>query len=152
MTKKSIFILALTLLLGGFSLYLNRDWFASEELSVSHRSLPPRDRLLRGAAAKGPANPVLFMTNRKLQLTSVKVVPVSEISTNPYAHPLWELTSESNSIPVKQFLYGAGLRGMKPAVKGAGADPLVPGVNYRLLIEAGSARVQHDFIPVRRTQ
>ena len=39
------------------------------------------------------------------------------------------------------------IRGMRPAVKGATPDPLEPGVNYRLLIEAGSHKAEHDFTP-----
>jgi hypothetical protein len=38
-------------------------------------------------------------------LTNVKVVVVTELATNQYAHPLWHLISDSNSIPVKGFNY-----------------------------------------------
>jgi hypothetical protein len=40
---------------------------------------------------------------------------------------------------------------MRPAVKGATPDPLAPGVNYRLIIEAGNLKAEHDFTPVPRT-
>ena len=40
------------------------------------------------------------------------------------------------------------IRGMRPTVKGATPDPLEPGVKYRLLIEAGSRKAEHDFEPV----
>jgi hypothetical protein len=36
---------------------------------------------------------------------------------------------------------------MRPAVKGAVAEPLRPGVKYRLLIQAGSEKAEHDFVP-----
>ena len=76
---------------------------------------------------------------------------MGDIETNKYPHPIWELTSESNSAPIKEFLYGARIRGMHPAVKGEKPDPLQPGIKYRLLIEAGSQKAEHDFVPVPRT-
>ena len=54
-------------------------------------------------------------------------------------------------MPIKEFGYDASIRGMHPAVKGADADPLQPGIKYRLLIEAGSQKAEHDFVPVPRT-
>ena len=55
--------------------------------------------------------------------------------------------SDSNSVPVVDFSYGDYIRGMRPAVKGATPDPLEPGVAYRLVIEAGKRKAQHDFVP-----
>ena len=79
-------------------------------------------------------------------MTSLKVVHASEIETNKYAHPIWSLATESNSAPVSSFVYGAGIRGMHPAVKGSRPDPLVPGVQYRLLVTTDKDKqAQHDF-------
>jgi hypothetical protein len=150
--KKLISILALILVLGGLSYYFNRDRFATEPLQISHRSFKPRGWLLRGAAAKAPADPVVFLLNHEVKLRSVKVILVSDAETNKFPHAIWSLDTDSNSIPVKEFMYGAPIRGMKPAVKGVGADPLQPGVNYRLLVETGAEKAQHDFTPVPRTQ
>ena len=102
-------------------------------------------------AAKNPSNPIVFLLNKYLRLTSVKVVLVSDTETNKYPHAIWNLVSDSNSVPVKEFMYGGRVEGMRLAVKGVGPDPLQPGVNYRLLIEAGSNKLQHDFVPVPRT-
>jgi hypothetical protein len=96
-------------------------------------------------------NPIMFGFDRTLKLTSLKVIPLSDIETNKYPHPIWHLVSDSNSVPTKDFSYGASIKGMRPAVKGAPPDPLEPGVKYRLLIEAGSAKAEHDFVPVPRT-
>jgi hypothetical protein len=41
---------------------------------------------------------------------------------------------------------------MRPEVKGLTPEPLEPGVNYRLLVEAGTRKMEHDFAPVARTQ
>jgi hypothetical protein len=151
MTNKNLSILALIVLLGGLSLYFNRDWFASEVIQVSHRSISPRGGMTRGPAAKAPANPVVFLLNKNLRLTALKVVVVSDAETNKYPHPIWNLISDSNSVPIKEFIYGTPIKGLKLAVKGVGADPLQPGTNYRLLIEAGAEKATHDFVPVPRT-
>jgi hypothetical protein len=148
MTTKPISIALAVVLLGAMSLYLNKDWFASDSIQISHRSLTPRDGLERRGAAVPLANPVVFLANRHLKLTSVRVVPVSELATNKYAHPVWELNSQSNSVPVDEFVYGHRIPGMKPSVKGGTADPLQPGVAYRLLIETGESKSQHDFVAV----
>jgi hypothetical protein len=148
MTKKNILIVAFVILLGGLSLYLNRDWFATEEIHISHRSISPRRWSKRVPVAKTTANSVVFFLNRKVKLTSVKVVLASDIQTNEYPHAIWNLVSDSNSVPVRDFIYGAPIRGMRLAVKGVPADPLEPGVNYRVLIEVGSGKAEHDFVPV----
>ena len=147
---------ALALALGSFSIYLNRDWFAKDGIQIYHRSRPARAGFFgrkRASSADNPAiNPVIFGFSRKLRLTSVKVIPVSDIETNKFPHPIWNLTSVSNSAPVKDFVYGDNIKGMKPAVQGAIPDPLQPGINYRLFVEAGDFKAEHDFVPVPRTQ
>ena len=87
----------------------------------------------------------MFEFNRQLKISSVKVVPLSAALTNKSVHPLWQLVSDSNSVPTRGFLYGMDVPGMRPAVKGVTAEPLDPSAKYRLLIEAGSVKAQHDF-------
>jgi hypothetical protein len=123
------------------SLYLNRDFFRSDTVQIGHRTLPNRNRRGRNA----PATSLVFLCDRDLKFTSVKVVLDSEFQTNKFAHPLWALTTDSNSVPTKNFPYGGNIRGMRPTVKGATADPLEPGVKYRLLVEAGGLKLEHDF-------
>jgi hypothetical protein len=153
MTRKQWLLIALAVLLGGVSFYLNKDWFAKENIQIYHRSRPAGAGFFR--RAKRPdslaVNPVSFWFDRKLKLTSLKVIPVKEIETNKYPRPIWHLVSDSNSVPIKDLAYGMRIPGMRPDVKGATADPLEPGVNYRLLIEAGPVRAEHDFMPVPRT-
>jgi hypothetical protein len=147
MTRKQWLLIALAFLLGGVSCYLNKDWFAKDDIQIFHRSRPARAGFFRRAKRPDPSavNPVAFAFDRKLKLTSLKVIPVTEIETNKYPHPIWHLISDSNSVPTKDFVYGMPIRGMRPSVKGATADPLEPGVNYRLLIEAGPLKAEHDF-------
>jgi hypothetical protein len=150
MTKKNGFLILTVLLLGLLSIYLNRDRFRTDSIQIGSRSLPPRGWMLR-RNQKSSSNPVLFLLNRPLKLTSVKVIPVADAQTNKFPHPIWELVSDSNSIPTKEFYYGVNLRGMKPSVKGATADPLQPGVQYRLYVEASSLKAEYDFTPAPRT-
>jgi len=153
MTRKLWLLIALAVALGGLSLYLNKDWFASEDIQIHHRSRPARTGFFRRTKpqAKQATDPVFFAFDRKLKLTSLKVIPVSEIETNRYPHPIWHLVSDSNSVPVTEWAYGLPIRGMRPSVKGATPDPLEPRVKYRLIIEAGKLKAEHDFVPVPRT-
>jgi hypothetical protein len=146
MSKTKIILVLLSIIaLGGFSLYLNRDWFAPETIQISHR-VSPWLKQLRTKRANDLGDPVTFTLGGYYRLTNLKVVLASEIETNKYAHPVWELATESNSVPTTSFVYGGGVRGMHPAVKGARPDPLIPGVNYRLLVTTDKAKQGlHDF-------
>jgi hypothetical protein len=153
MTTKQWTLIALAVVLGGFSLYLNKDWFAGENIQIHHRSRPARAGFFRRsrAAATATTDPIFFAFDRKLRLTSLKVIPVREIETNKFPHPIWELVSDSNSVPIEDWSYAMPIRGMHPAVKGATPDPLEPGVKYRLLLAAGKLKAQDDFVPEPRT-
>jgi hypothetical protein len=153
MTRKQWMLIAAAVLLGGVSLYLNKDFFAKDNIQISHRSRP----VLAGARKKPTRNfgnadiePITFFADRKLKMTCLKVIPVSEIETNKYPQPIWHLVSESNSVPIQEFGYGAPIPGMHPAVKGIGPEALAPGEKYRIVVETASAKIQHDFVPVAR--
>jgi len=152
MTKKQWMLLALAVVLGGFSLYLNRDWFAKDDIHIFHRSRPQRGFFRRNRpAANATTDPVLFGFDTKLKLKVVKVIPLNDIATNKYPHAIWHLVSESNSVPTKEFSYGAPIPGMHPALKGVTADPLEPGAQYRLFIEVDGRKAEHDFTAAART-
>lgn len=153
MTRKQLLLITLAALLGGVSLYLNKDWFAKDDIQIFHRCLPARAGLFRRNRRPDDSavEPVLFGFNRKFKLTSLKVIPVNDLETNKYPHPIWHLVSDSNSVPVKEIVYGVRVAGMHPEVKGATADPLEPGVTYRLLVQAGPLKAEHDFVPVAQT-
>jgi hypothetical protein len=151
MTRKQWLLLGLVALLGGLSLYLNRDWFANDNIHIYHRSRPAQGRLFgRIRPEMADISPIVFGFDRKLKLTCLKVIPLSDIQTNKHPHPIWHLVSESNSVPIKDFLYGQRVQGMHPAIREATPDPLEPGVGYRLLVEAGAVKAEHDFVPVPR--
>src|SRR5205814_5389326 len=133
---------------------LNKDWFAKDNIQIYHRSRPSRVVVaLRRKRVQDDSlvDPIVFGFDRQLKLTSLKVIPMSDIQTNKYPHPIWHLVSESNSVPTKDFAYGTSIRGMHSAVKGAIPDALEPGIGYRLLVEAQSFKGQHDFVPEART-
>src|ERR1051325_6938409 len=139
MARKNWMLVALVVILGGISLYLNRDWFAGDNIHISHRSLPPRPGLFKRKRPvpvdDSPVNPVTFGFDRKLKLTSVQVFVLSAIETNKYALPIWHLVSESNSVPTKDLTYGAPVKGMHSKVPKATPDQLQPGEKNRLMIE-----------------
>lgn len=149
MAKKQILLLLLTGILVGVILYLSRDWFAPADIQIGFTVRPnllsERQQKRAGPAVKNRPYTVSFIFNRKCSLESVKVVNAQEIETNRFAHPLWELISDSNSVPVKTVTYGVRIRGMRPEVKGAQADNLQTGVPYRLLIETTEQEASYDF-------
>ena len=152
MTKKHVFWILAALCIGGVWLYANRDWFAAARIQIHTRLVPTtmmrfqRRSALATASANAPAAaPVMFEWERKLKLTSIAVVPVAAAETNKYPHETWHLVSDSNSVPTRGFIYGAMVPGMRAATKGLQAEPLVPGEKYRLLLQAGSFKAEHDF-------
>jgi hypothetical protein len=149
MTKKNVTVLTVTFLaVIGFYLYLFRDSFHKPVIQISH-TIRPNPRYIRhpppGASVDELPQSINFGLNGEFKLTSVKVVAVAELETNRFAHPLWEMISDSNSAPTRAFSYGLKIKGMHSAVKGATADPLVPNVTYRLFVESHALKGQHDF-------
>jgi len=148
MTKKNFIVLSAAFLaVAGFYLYLYKDSFRKADIQISLTIRPKPATLARKTTDLADADSVNlnFGMDHEYKLTSVKVVPVNELETNKYAHPIWELVSDSNSVPTQTFSYGHHIHGMHPTVKGATADPLAPNVAYRLEIEAGPKKGHHDF-------
>ena len=156
MTKKHVLLILVTVAIAGVWLYVNRDWFATARIQIHTRLVPTAlmrfQRRTKQGAAPSPAaaTPILFEWDRKLKLTSVKVVPLADLETNKYAHETWNLVSDSNSVPTRGFIYGSAVPGMRPATKGLDPEPLVPGEKYRLLLQAGSFKAEHDFLAEER--
>jgi hypothetical protein len=141
MAKKPWLPITLLVVVGGLFIYLNRDWFQGRPIQITHR-------LYRFAGRFGGSDsptPVMFEFDRRLKLTSIKVVGLADARTHKYPQPLWYMITSSNSVPTKGFVYGMNVPGMHPSVNGATADPLDPSQTYRLLVEAGSIKAQHDF-------
>jgi hypothetical protein len=158
MNKRSVFLIAIAIVLAAGYVYYNFwDWFAPATIEIAHDIRPnqPSGGRKGGRSLVSddqPGNPVAFFFTARYQLTSVKVVPLDALKTNKYAHPIWHLISDSNSVPVKSLIYGVPIRGMKPDVKGARPEPLQPEVMYRLLVQAGSIKGEHDFQTTEKLQ
>ena len=151
MTKKNIFLISIVVVLAAIYVVYFTGWFGPKFIRIEHTV-----RSARGAANGGTggrqANSVTFSLHKNYRLTSVKVVPSAEYQTNKYTHPLWQLVSPKGSKPIEAFAYGFALPGMAPAVANAEPDPLVPGVEYCLVVESKSVKGEHNFsIPASAT-
>jgi hypothetical protein len=132
MNKKNWILIAIAIVLGGVYIIHFSNWFKPKVMAIAHN---------------GRFGSINFTLGNSFQLTSIKVVSVSALESNKYALPMWELKSDSNSAPVKLFSYGERIQGMKPAIENMRPEPLVAGTTYRILVEAGSLKAQHDFTP-----
>jgi len=143
MTKKNWFLVIVAVGLAAIYIVYFTDWFRPKTIHIFHASRAMNTS--RRANADGIL-PVRFGFDNALQLTSIKVVPVDVLKTNGFPQPVWHLVSDSNSVPIKTFIYGQNIRGMKAAVTGSRPQPLQTNVVYRLFVEtAGSAKGEHDF-------
>ena len=148
MTKKQCLLVGFLLVLAGVYAACFTTWFKPRAILIHHTSRlnRPNARPRAGvAAASVEIQPVTFGFDDPLKLTEIKVVRLDEWQTNHHALPLWHLVSDSNSIPMTDFNYGQNIRGMKPAVSGARPRPLELNTAYRLFVQAGSFKGEHDF-------
>jgi len=148
MAKRQWLLIGMLLVLAGVYAAGFTKWFKSEPIYIHHTSRLTRPNLRArpgSPAADGDVAPVMFGFDEPLRLTELKVVPLDAWQKDQHVLPLWHLVSDSNSIPITDFVYGRGIRGMKPAVPGAHAQPLQLNVTYRLLVQAGSKKGWHDF-------
>ena len=147
MAKKQWVLLAILALLTAVYIFAFTSWGRSPAMQISHAAYPqPKGNIGRRVKA-GSVNTavVRFNLDRAYKLTEVKVVRLTEWQTNKSAHPQWHLISDSNSIPVRRFYFGAAIRGMKPAVANILPESLETNVAYRLFLTAGSIEGRHDF-------
>lgn len=150
MSKKEYVLIGLVVVLIGIYVIWFTDLFRPKIMSIEHSTRSARSAAVTTAQradmteSAGLGN-VTFALHRNYQLTSVKVVPLQEFLTNKYVPPVWELVSKSGSSPVDGFSYGMGIKGMNSAHSALQPEPLVPGMEYRLLVVAGKARGEHDF-------
>jgi hypothetical protein len=138
MRKRDLIWLGALLVLGGIYIRYFAHRFEKPAIGILASYRPSR-------RADESAFPVFFTLNGEYKLTSLKVIPLLEGKFNPQAAPVWHLISDSNSVPIRAFRYGQGIRGMKPALKGVRPDPLTPGVAYRLVVSAGDLSGNKDF-------
>jgi hypothetical protein len=136
--RELIWTAALLLACAVYARYFT-GWFVKRQITI-HASWRPNFR------GHGAGEPVLFFTlNDDFRLTSLKVIPLEDDKFNPQGRPVWNLVSDSNSAPVRAFLYGQHIKGMKPALAEVQPDPLEPGTDYRMVLSAGNLSGYTDF-------
>lgn len=145
MTKKNWLMMIVLIVLAGVYVFYFTDWFKPKIIHISHTSRDFRSRFGNNTGVNPAMVPIIFSLEPQCKPTEIKVVLLAEWQTNQNTLPVWHLIASSNSAPVKIFAYGQRIRGLKPEVPGARAEPLQPNVTYRLFVTAGSAKGQHDF-------
>jgi hypothetical protein len=140
MTKKNIWLISLLLVLVGIYICFFTDWFKPHTIKILDT-----ERQLRRFHTRNDLPYVLFVMEGRFQLTELKVVSLADYQKNSETPPLWHLVSDSNSVPVKAFVYGQHIHGMKPAFEGEDPQPLDTNVVYRLFVSAGGIKGSHDF-------
>ena len=144
MTKQSVVLIAVALMLAAVYAVFFTDWFQKPRIQILPQIRPPL-RNSRVTPGDIPVYPVTFAFDRKYQFTEIKVVAVDDEKTNKFPHAVWHMISDSNSIPTKAVQYGSKLRGMKPQVPRAEPDLLQPDVSYHLYLAAGNAKGDVKF-------
>jgi hypothetical protein len=168
MTKKNWLLIFIALALAGVYVFYFTDWFkpriihiTSTNARVTRTRRIPRNngsflaRLvnLANTSANDDSTtvPIIFKLGKPYKLTELKVIDLDEWQTNKNCLPLWHLIVSTNSVAqAEPFYYGDYIRGMKPVVPDENAQPLQPGVKYRIFVTAGSAKGEHDFQAVAK--
>ncbi len=138
-------MIAVLVALAGIYVFYFTDWFKPKIIHISHISRAVRGRAGNNAATRSETIPVTFSFDRQCKPTEIMVVELAAWQTNQNVLPVWHLIAATNAAPIKLFVYGQRVRGLKPQVPGTHAEPLKPEVTYRLFVTAGSAKGQHDF-------
>lgn len=142
MKNQTKFLIFVALILGAFYAYRFTDWFGKKEIQLKYKVFAGRSP----AKDASVADPIAFyLIDKEYRLTSIKVISADEAATNKYPHAYWHLVSDSNSVPVTDFMYGGKVGGMKPKIAGLAARPLVAGGNYRIFVEAGKLKGEKNF-------
>jgi hypothetical protein len=143
MTKRSLLLIAVAIVLGTIYVVAFSDLFSKPKIEIIAQIRPTRN--VRTAPGDVPVDPVSFAFDKKYSLTSIRVVSAEEEKTNKYPHELWSLITDSNSMPTKVLVYGQPPRGMKPKVPRAKAEALEPDVIYHIYLQAGKATGEKKF-------
>jgi hypothetical protein len=141
---KTILSVIVFLIIGALYLWVYGGAFKKPVINISYSVRPGTSgRRGRGAPLQSM---VTFSLTGEYKLTSVRVVAEDDLKTNKFPHPLWELESKSNSMPVRIFIYGVPVRGMQTLIPNTPAEPLATNVHYHVFVEAGRVKGQRDFI------
>ena len=137
--KNTLLVVVLLVLVLVYAIFFT-DWFKPHVISMFYTT-----RAIEHFRARQDIPYVLFGLEGRYRLTEVKVVSLVDLQKNPGAPPLWHLVSDSNSVPIKMFVYGEHIHGMKPAIRGEVPEPLETNQIYRMFVSAGHTKGQIDF-------
>ena len=149
-TRKEIFLVGLVLALVAVYVGWFTDWFKPQVIHVEFSARPyvvPQTRRGADGEVQKVNWSITFALGRNYGLTSVRVVDSAKFAGDPNTPALWRV--EGKAKPTSGFVYGGNLAGLKPFVAGAPPQPLVSGVKYRILVEAGKARGEQEFTLTR---
>ena len=140
MDKKSTSLVVVLLALVLVYVIFFTDWFKPHRMTLFYST-----RQIEYFRARADLPYVLFGLGGTYRLTDVKVVSLDELNKNASAPSVWHLVSQSNSVPIKMFIYGEHIHGMKPDFKGDQPKNLQTNEIYRLFVTAGRYKGQIDF-------
>jgi hypothetical protein len=132
MNKKTAFLVgAILVLAAAYNLAFFMDWHKGPEIQIFCEK--SRRAILGGSETPD----LIFHFVKSYPLTSIEVVDAEDARTNKYPHALWHVLAADGPVPTTSFAYGAAIHGMKPEIATAVPEPLEPGMEYLLLVEAG---------------
>jgi hypothetical protein len=138
MRKNEIIWVSILVILAGVYVKYFSHWGEKPQMAIN-ASLRPNRR------TRPVTMMIAFTLNDAYKIKDIKVVPLADGKVNTAALPVWDLSSDSNSVPTRAFRYGQPIHGMKPALKGVHAEPLAPGTAYRLTVSTGNITGSTDF-------
>lgn len=141
MTKKNLWLFTGLAALAIIYVCFFTNWFKPKTIGIFDTA-----REVRRFRNRGELPYILFgFENGNFRLTEIKVVSLTNFQSNSRAPTVWHLVSDSNSVPLQQFVYGQHIRGMRPAFSGDQPQDLETNVTYRLFVIAGRYKGFHDF-------
>ena len=142
MNTKNWFLVGFVTLLALAYVVFYTNVFKRQSIGIFHTV---RVAQLKNVSA-GSNPSLVFGLSGRFKLTEIKLIAPGLPEITGQSLPLWHLVTSSNSVPIKSFFYGEHIRGLKPAVPGSSPEPLATNVPYRLIVNAGKIRGEHDFI------
>jgi hypothetical protein len=141
MAKKQVWLALLLVLLAVIYASFFTDWFRQRSIQIVAQV-----RRLPGIRPPGSILPVSFTMDRDYRLTTLRVVELSAEGSAKKSKPVWQLVSMPKSPPIRGFLYGADVPGMKPPPGSPPFQELRGGAKYRLEVVADRARGSLEFL------
>lgn len=139
MEKQTKFLIGVAIVLGFLYAYYFTTWLTGTTIQID-----AKPRALPGSSTEA-VFPMGFALDQSYKLTSVKVFTLKEKQISRYDKPVWQLTTKSNSAPIRGFIYGQFIQGMESDPK-VPLQRLKPNVRYRLLLEARRVKGERDFL------